>query len=350
MQCTRLRRPARRAATLAAAALAAAAPAILAPAAADDVADFFRGRQITYVIQAGAGGYYGLNGRLIADHMGRFIPGNPSIVPQHMPGAGGIKAANYAYNVAPRDGAVMAMLSADLAVVQKMKPDAVKYDAAKFNWIGSIYPFNQVLAIYHTANVKTLDDLKRKEVVLGHTGRSSHNFMQGVLLTRYFGLKLKNVAGYRGGSDLYLAMERGEVHGRIGSWSSLVATKGDWLARKKIVALMQSGIERSAELGDVPTMVELAPSDEVREMFLFLSGGAPVGWSACLPPNVPAARVAALRTAWEALLRDPAFKADVIRRKAAIDARTAAQVEAAIKRTLATPDAIVKKILAASKG
>ena len=344
MQCTLHRRRVRLALA------AALAAAVAAPAAADDVADFFRGRQITYVIQAGAGGYYGLNGRLIADHMGRFIPGNPSIVPQHMPGAGGIKAANHAYNVAPKDGTVMAMLSADLAVVQRMKPEAVRYDAAKFNWIGSIYPFSQVLSIYHTANVKTLDDLKKKEIVLGHTGRSSHNYMQGVLLAKYYGLKLRNVAGYRGGSDLYLAMERGEVHGRIGSWSSLVATKGDWLARKKIVSLMQAGLERSAALRDVPTMVELAPNDEVREMFAFLSGGTPVGWSACLPPGVPAARVAALRTAWEALLRDPAFQADVKKRKAAIDARTAAQVEAAVKRTLATPDAIVKKILAAAKG
>jgi len=113
---------------------------------------------------------------------------------------------------------------------------------------------------------------------------------------------------------------------------------------------MQTGVERSSELKDVPTMVELAPNDEVREMFMFLSGGAPVGWSACLPPGVPADRVAALRTAWEALLKDAAFQADVKKRKAAIDARTAAQVESAVKRTLATPDAIVKKILAAAKG
>ncbi len=320
------------------------------PAAADEVADFYRGKQITYVIQAGAGGYYGLNGRLISDHMGRFIPGNPSIVPQHMPGAGGIKAANYAYNVAPKDGTVMAMLSADLAIVQKLNPDAAKYDAAKFNWIGSIYPFSQVLSLYHTAGVTSVEQLKSREVVLGHTGRSSQNYMQGVLLSKYMGLKLKNVAGYRGGNDLYLAMERNEVHGRIGSWASLSATKGDWIKAKKMVLLLQTGLERDAELKDVPTMMEVAPNPEVKEMFAFLAGGAPVGWSACLPPSVPPARVAALRTAWEAMLKDETFRADVKKRKAAIDARTAAQVESAIKRTLATPDAIVKKILAAAKG
>src|SRR5690606_18704984 len=149
----------------------------LGPAAADSVADFYKGRQITYVIQAGAGGYYGLNGRLIANHMGRFIPGNPTFVVQHMPGAGGIKAANYTYNVAPKDGTVMAMLSADLAVVQKLRPEAVKYDAGLFNWVGSIYPFGQVLTVYETGGVKTLEELKTKEIVLGQTSKSSHNYM-----------------------------------------------------------------------------------------------------------------------------------------------------------------------------
>jgi tripartite-type tricarboxylate transporter receptor subunit TctC len=319
------------------------------PASADAVSDFFSGKQITFVIQAGAGGYYGLNGRLISSHMGRFIPGNPSMVVTHMPGAGGIKAANFTYNVAPKDGTIMSMLSADVAVVQKMKPGAVKYNAADFEWLGSFYPFSQVLSIFHTAGIKTLDDLKTKKVVLGHTGRSSHNFMEGVLLAKFFGLKLDNVAGYRGGNDLYLAMERGEVHGRIGNWASLRATKTDWLRDKKIVALMQTGAERSSELPNVPTMEELAPNDEVRAMFAFLGGGTPVGWSACLPPGTPTDRVAAMRTAFETMLKDKTFLADVERRKAAVDSRTAAQVEAAIKRTLAAPDSLVKKIRAAAK-
>lgn len=322
--------------------------AAASPAAADAVADFYSGKQITYVIQAGAGGYYGLNGRLIANHMGRFIPGNPSFVVQHMPGAGGIKAANYTYNVAPKDGTVMAMLSADLAVVQRMRPDAVRYDAAQFNWIGSIYPFNQVLSVYELREIKSFEDLKTREIVLGHTSRSSHNYMQAVLLTRFLGLKFNNVAGYRGGNDMYLAMERGEIHGRIGSWASLKATKSDWLAEGRMRALLQSGIERSAELPDVPTMLEVMPNDEAREMFAFLAGGAPVGWSAALPPGVPAERVAALRKAFEEMLQDTAFREDVVKYKAAIDSRTGAEVAAAVKRTLAVSDDIVRKILAAA--
>lgn len=321
-----------------------ALPFLAFPAAADDVAEFYKGKQITYVIQAGAGGYYGLNGRLIANHMGRFIPGNPSFVVQHMPGAGGIKAANYTYNVAPKDGTVMAMLSADLAVVQRMKPSAVKYDAARFNWIGSIYPFSQVLSVYETGGVNSLEELKTKTIVLGHTSKSSHNYVEAVLLGRYLGLKFTNVAGYRGGNDMYLAMERGEIHGRIGSWASLKATKADWLEQKKIKALLQTGVTRSTELPDVPTMAELAPNDEVREMFLFLSGGAPVGWSATLPPDVPAPRVAALRKAFDEMLKDETFSAEVIRQKAAIDSRTGAEVEAAVKRTLSTPEPIIQKL------
>ena len=326
----------------------AATIAIAMPASADEVADFYKGRQITYIIQAGAGGYYGLNGRLIANHMGRFIPGNPSLIVQHMPGAGGITAANYTYNVASKDGTVMAMLSADLAVVQRMHPTSVRYDAAKFNWVGSIYPFGQILTVYHTAKINSLDDLKSRTVVLGQTSKASTSYTEAILLNRYLGLKLGNVTGYRGGNDMYLAMERNEIQGRIGSWASLKATKPDWLAEKKMTPILQSATKRLAELPDVPTMAELAPNDEVRDMFLLLAGGEPVGWSATLPPDVPAARVAALRKAFEAMLKDPAFRADIVRLKADIDARTGAEVETAVKRTLATSDAIMQKLREAS--
>lgn len=322
----------------------AAVLAMLTPASADDVAAFYKGRQITYVIQAGAGGYYGLNGRLIANHMGRFIPGNPSLIVQHMPGAGGITAANYTYGVAPKDGTVMAMLSADLAVVQRMHPTSVRYDAARFNWVGSIYPFGNVLTVYHTAGISSLDDMKRKPVILGQTSKASTNYAEALLLNRYLGFKLNSVTGYRGGNDMYLAMERGEIHGRIGSWQSLKATKPDWLAEKKMVPILQSATRRLAELPDIPTMAELAPNDDVREMLLLLSGGEPVGWSATLPPDVPSARVAALRRAFDEMLKDPAFRAEAARLKADIDARTGAEVEQAVKRTLATPEAIIERL------
>jgi tripartite-type tricarboxylate transporter receptor subunit TctC len=313
-------------------------------ASADEVADFYKGRQISYIIQAGPGGYYGLNGRLIANHMGRFIPGNPTIIVQHMPGAGGITAANHTYNVAAKDGTVMAMLSSDLAVVQRMHPTSVRYDAAKFNWVGSIYPFGNVLTVYHAAGVKSLDDMKSKPIILGQTSKASTNYTEAVLLNRYLGFKLSNVTGYRGGNDLYLAMERNEIHGRIGSWASLKATKPDWLAENKMTPILQSATKRLAELPDIPTMAELAPNDEVREMFLLLSGGEPVGWSAALPPDVPTARVAALRKAFDQMLKDSAFRQEAARLKADIDARTGAEVAAAVKRTLATPDPIIQKL------
>ena len=322
----------------------AATIAMAMPASADEVADFYKGRQITYIIQAGPGGYYGLNGRLIANHMGRFIPGNPSIIVQHMPGAGGITAANYTFSVAPKDGTVMAMLSSDLAVVQRMHPTSVRYDAAKFNWVGRIYPFGNVLTVYHTAGINSLDDMKSKTVILGQTSKASTNYTEAILLNRYLGLKLSNVTGYRGGNDMYLAMERGEIHGRIGSWSSLKATKPDWLAEKKMTPVLQSATKRLTELPDVPTMAELAPNEDVREMLLLLAGGEPVGWSATLPPDVPTARVAALRRAFDEMLKDPAFRAEAARLKADIDARTGAEVETAVRRTLATPEAIIQKL------
>src|SRR6202007_3258921 len=142
-------------------------------------------------------------------------------------------AANYTYSVAPKDGTAMAMLSSDLAVVQRMHPTSVRYDAAKFNWVGSIYPFGNVLTVYHTAGVTSLDAMKSKTVILGQTSKASTGYIEAFLLNRYLGFKLSNVTGYRGGNDMYLAMERGEIHGRIGSWASLKASKPDWAAEQK---------------------------------------------------------------------------------------------------------------------
>jgi len=315
------------------------------PAFADAIADFFQGKQIKYVVQAGPGGAYGLNAQTVANHVSKHIPGNPTMVVQHMPGAGGLKASNYIYNAAPKDGTVWGMLSPDLAAVQKMRPSEVRYDAAKFGWLGRILPYTTVLSVYHAAGVRKADDLKNKEIILGQTGRGNVNFIQALMLQDLLGYKIKNVAGYRGGNDMYLAMERGEIHGRIGSWTSLKTTKADWLADKKMDLLLVMSNSREKELPDVPTVVELASDQKTRDIFTFFGGATDVGWSACTPPDVAPERLAALRKAFDATMKDPAFQAEMKKHRLDLDPTTGAEVEAVIRKTLAVSAEVVQNVV-----
>lgn len=320
--------------------LASAAPA---RSQSDAVAEFYRGKAITMVVAFDPGGMYGLYSRLIAEHIGKFIPGNPAIVANHMPGAGGVRAGNYMFNVAAKDGIAIAMLSKDTAVAQRLQPDGVKYDAARFGWVGSVFPYTATFMVWHTADVKNFAEARQKELIVGSTGRGSHEYSEARLLAALAGMKLRLVAGYKGAADMYLAMERGEIDARIGAWASLKATRPDWLRDGKVFNILQTGIDRQPDLPNVPRLIDVVQAREEKEMFEFMALGGPVGWSIATPPDVPADRLAALRRAFEAMIKDAEFVADVTKRGAEVQPRTGAQVAAAIVRTLAiSPDVIAR--------
>ena len=327
---------------LSALAAVAAAPA----ASADSVADFYKGKTVTMVIAFSAGGMYGINGRIMARYFGRHVPGNPTVVVQHMSGQGGSKAANYMYNAAAQDGSVISELSKDLAVAQVLRPKRVKYDSAKFHYLGRMQPYAAVLMVWHAVGVNSLEDARKKQVIVANSGKSSHSYMEAALLKHFAGLNLKLVTGYRGAAGMYKAMESGEAHARIGAWNSLKAAKPDWLRDKKVSMIVQTGFKKQADLPNVPLMSDLMPNAEARQMAEVMSLGGPVGWGLQAPPGVPADRVAALRTAFDKMVADPDFLAETKKRQVGGEPATGKEVEGYVKKTLLISPALVKKMQA----
>lgn len=313
-------------------------------AGAADLAGFYEGRKVTVVVAYPSGGMYGLTSQLITRHLGKHIPGNPTLVPQYMPGAGGTKGANYVFNAAARDGGVLAVLSKDVAVAQKLRPDAVKYDAKDFNYLGRVLPYVAVMMLWHTADAKTWEDARKKEIVIGSSGKSSHEYMEAMLLNRVTGSKLKVVHGYGGAGPMYKAMESGEIHGRIGAWGSLKSVKVHWLQNKQVDIVLQTGLSRASDLPHIPAIIEFARNDEERQMFEVMEAGGPVGWGLQAPPGLPKETVDGLRAAFDAMAKDPEFLADSRKRKVEVEPATGAEVEKVVLRTLSIPDSVVQKM------
>ncbi len=328
-----------------AAAISTLAAMSVAPSAmAQSVANFYKGKTVTIVVAFPAGGMYGINGRIMSRFIGRHIPGNPTVVVQHMPGQGGSKAANYVYNAAAKDGSVLSVLSKDVAVAQALRPESVKYDANKFNFLGRMQPYTAVLMVWGKAGVHTVEDARKREVIIGNSGKSSHDYMEASLLRHFAGLKLKLVTGYPGASGMYKAMESGEIHGRIGAWNSLKAAKPDWLRDKKVSMLVQTGLKRQPDLPNLPLMIELMPNDEARRMAEVMSLGSPVGWGLSTPPGVSPARVAALRTAFDKMVADPAFLEEIKKRNVGGETATGLEVQEFVRKTLMVSPELVKKM------
>jgi tripartite-type tricarboxylate transporter receptor subunit TctC len=278
------------------------------PAAAQSAADFYKGRTIQMIIGVSAGGDYDLRARLVARYMTKHIPGNPKIVPQNMLGAGGLVAANWLANVAPRDGTAMLAISSNLPVGQAVGLDGVKYDIRKFSYIGNTTDSPNVINSWHSSGVTKIEQVMEKEFVVGATGRSSGSYYYPAALNAFAGTKFKIVFGYPGGADVNIAMERGEVGGRGSNlWASWKSTRPQWLAEKKIHMLVQIALKRHPDLPDVPLMQELVKSDLHKQVLTFISADTAIARSIVTAPDVPADRIAVLRQAFDAAMKDPAL-------------------------------------------
>jgi tripartite-type tricarboxylate transporter receptor subunit TctC len=271
---------------------------------------FYRGKKIELIIGYSSGGTYDLYARLVARHLGRHIPGNPLIVPRNMPGAGSRTAATWLYSVAPRDGTVLATADQSLSLQQAAGDTRIKFDTTKFVYIGNPNVENNTTATWHTSGVRTIEDAKRREVTMGATGGSTSS-QYPKAMNALLGTKFKIILGYPGGNEINLAMERGEVDGRgSNSWASWKATRPQWLAEKKINILVQIGFKKAPDLPDVPLLMDLAANDADRALLRALSASTQIGRPIFTAPEVPPERVAALRAAFDAMIRDPAFLAD----------------------------------------
>jgi tripartite-type tricarboxylate transporter receptor subunit TctC len=279
--------------------------------AADPVADFYRGKSISMVIATAPGGDYDLRARLVSRHIGRHIPGNPTIVPRNMPGGVGIQAANFVANVAPKDGTTLHAIMQNMSTHQALGGAGVEYDTRKFFWIGNTTDTPNVINSWHTTGIRTIQDVMTRELVVGAPGQATNSVYYPKALNLMVGTKFKIVSGYPGGNQVNLAMERGEVGGRgSNSWASWKATKPAWLREKKIFILVQVALKRHPELADVPTMIELAKNDDDKAVLTFLSADVPISRAYVTTPGVPAERVNALRRAFDATMKDPAFVAE----------------------------------------
>jgi tripartite-type tricarboxylate transporter receptor subunit TctC len=289
--------------------LAAAALASLAvPAAADDVADFYRGKRISLVIGYGPGGGYDLYARMLGRFISAHIPGNPTIVPQNMPGAGSRSAANWLYTIAPKDGTVIACLGQATPTDQALDQPGVRFDARAFNWIGNLSVANNILFVSAASGVATIADAKKKSLAIGATGASSPSVLYPQVSNNLLGTKFKIIGGYPGGGDINIAIERHEVDGRgSDSWASMKSTHPDWLRDHAINVLFQIGPRGESDLPDVPLWTELADNDDQRQVLQILSGDVSVGRPILTAPGVPADRVKALRQAFDDTMRDPQF-------------------------------------------
>jgi tripartite-type tricarboxylate transporter receptor subunit TctC len=311
---------------------------------ADDVADFYAGKRVTLLIGYGTGGGYDAYARALARFLGDHIPGKPTIVAMNMPGAGSRGAANYLYNVAPKDGSVIATISQTTPTDQLMGQPGIQFEAQKFNWIGNMVAINNIAMVATSAGVKTIDDAKKKEVVVGASGAAAPSGIYPQASNNLLGTRFKIIAGYRGSGDINLAMERGEVQGRTGSWAAIKATHGAWLRDGTAIVLYQVGPKREADLPDVPLWTELTTDDEQRQVLDILSSDVAVGRPIVTAPDVPADRVRALRRAFDDTLKDERFIAAAKVAKMDLHPIGGAELQEIIGRIVARPPTIVAAV------
>jgi tripartite-type tricarboxylate transporter receptor subunit TctC len=305
---------------------------------ADAISDFYKGKTLRVIISADAGGSYDSDGRLVARHIGKHIPGNPTVVPENMLGASGRTAATYMYNTAPKDGTVISVMQQSLPMGQALGESGVNYDAAKFNWIGSPVRPDETLVVWHTTGVKTIEDAKKKEIIIGATSPTGMNYVYPKLANELLGTKFKIVAGYPGGTPIILALERGEVEGRGSNpWSEWKASKPDWVRDKKLIPLMQMSLFKHADLPDVPLMVDLAPNDTARRVLEIVTITGELGRPFVAPPAVPEDRIAALRQAFDDTMKDPEFLAEAEKLHKEIHPIGWKETEGLVQRVLSAP-------------
>jgi tripartite-type tricarboxylate transporter receptor subunit TctC len=309
------------------------------PLRADPVADFYKGKQIRFIIRAGVGGTYDLYARLLGRHLAAHIPGNPTILPINMSGGGGIKAAMYVAEVAPKDGTILTIVSQGLAADQGLGLNpSFAADLRAFNWIGNMSSAGQVVVTWHTSPTRTLDDAMKRTTVMGVTGAGSITVQIGAVLNNVVGTKLKLVIGYPDGNDVNLAMERGEVEGRCSSpWPSYLAATPHYVTDKLITPIVQVGLQKEPDLPDVPLLRDLAKSPQERAILDFMSTAVAIGRPIATTPSVPAERVAALRQAFDATLRDPAFVAEAEQQRLEIRAMSGGELADLIRQVIETP-------------
>jgi tripartite-type tricarboxylate transporter receptor subunit TctC len=332
----------------AAAAVAVATLLLTAMAQAQSPADFYKGRNVELYIGYSVGGGYDLYARVLARHIGRHIPGNPTVMVKNMEGAGSLRLANWLYRVAPKDGTTFGIIGRGTGFDPILGQQAAAFDGTKFTWIGSGNHEVSVCVSYEGhGGIATFDDLRTKEMTVGGTGASADTDQFPRVVNGVLGTHMKVVSGYPGGNDIVLAMERGELQGRCGwSWSSVKATHGAWIAEKRLNILVQLSLHKHPDLPDVPLVVDLATTDEQRQILQLIFARQVMGRPFLAPPGIPADRAAALRKAFMDTMTDPAFITDADKSQLEVNPVAGDEVQKLVAEIYQTPPAVAKKAAA----
>lgn len=325
--------------------LAAAVSLEVAPAAAsaESVAEFYAGKQVRIIVGGTAEGGYAPYARMLQNHMGQYIPGKPQVIVQFMPGAGGLVAANYVYNVAPQDGTVIGSVQRNVARLALIGDKGAKYDPTKINWIGSLHNDVSVCVAWHTSGAKTIQDVMERELIVGGTGLNDTEQFPA-LLNNILGAKFKIISGYNGSAAISLAMERGEVFGRCGwSWDSLKSQKGEWLADKKVNILVQLSLKKLPEIGDVPLAIELADTKDKRDVLEFVFGEQTMGKPFMMAAGVPNDRVKAVQEAFMKTAADQAAIAEMNKLGFGVSPLSGENMQQLVEKMYATPQEVIDR-------
>jgi tripartite-type tricarboxylate transporter receptor subunit TctC len=304
----------------------------------------FAGKQVSMIIGFGPGGGYDAWGRVVARHIGKHLPGNPSVVPQNMPGAGSYVAASHLYNAAPKDGTAMGIIARDVALGPLTGAPGARFDATRFSWLGSATTEHNVCIANSSAAVKSVQDLRDKELVLGDTGPGTGTRSYPKVLNDLLGYRFKLVSGFRSSADVFLAMERREVDGICESLDSVINRRAGWISQKKVTVLLQGGMAPHPGLPGVPFVLDLARNAEERQLLEFVYAGQGIGRPFVAPPDLPADRLKMLRAAFMATMKDPEFLADAGKSKLAVEPEDGEHLASLIAKIYATPKPIVERV------
>ncbi len=317
--------------------------------AADGVADFYTGKTITNIVGAGAGGAYDLVSRAVVAHMGKYIPGKPGFVVSNMAGASSLTMMNYLTNAAKKDGTVMGMTNPNIALEGPLKMlskggGKAMFDVNKLQWIGSPLQQPHVLWVWHTAPAQKFEDLRTNKIILASTAVGGDNYTLPLILSRLMGAKFDIVTGYEGQNDVFIATERGEVQGNSAILPNLTSARPDWFRDKKVRVLVQFGVSRMRQLPDVPTAIELATRQEDKDMLRFYARKFSMAYPFVMAQDVPKDRAQAIRTAFDATMKDEAFLKEAERLGLDVDPFSGAEMEQLITELNNSPKAIVDAV------
>lgn len=313
-------------------------------ASAQSVADFYKGKTIQIVVGFGVGGGYDLYARALSRYLGKHLPGHPNVVVQNMEGAGSVRAANFVYAGSPQDGTVIAAVNQNMPMYQLLGGAGAKFEAAGMQWLGSMTNSNGLVYTWHSSGIKTLDDAKQKEVPMGAVGAASDSVIFPNLINEMVGTRFKPISGYAGSAQIHLAMERGEVMGRGGnSWASVQTANMSWIKENKINILVQVGFEKEPDLPQVPLLLDLVKDEDRKGVIRVVSLPTALGYGHWVAPGVPKDRVAALRAAYAAVMKDPEFLNETEKTGMVVRAQAGETLDGLVRQVTTAPKAVLDR-------